>query len=154
MKKPRLKGKSFGPLKNAQPGFNCMFIFHLSPFSSFWFFPAVITILYMSEVFFEKVFLTRPFKALFVTSDDSVHEWWFRWQLDRYRWASKKSDERAVVEHWTFPRVQSTTNHLLYPTVFWLGWCLLTGCKSLKTSNSSTIRVIKRWRFFLVEDGR
>ena len=47
--------------------------------------PAVITILYMSEVFFEKVFLTRPFKALFVTSDDSVHEWWFRWQLDRYR---------------------------------------------------------------------
>jgi len=45
---------------------------------------AVITILYMSEVFFEKVFLTRPFKALFVTSDDSVHEWWFRWQLDRY----------------------------------------------------------------------
>ena len=50
------------------------------------FFAAVITVLYMSEVFFEKVFLTRPFKALFVTSDDSVHEWWFRWQLDRYRW--------------------------------------------------------------------
>lgn len=35
------------------------------------------------QVFFEKVFLTRPFKALFVTSDDSIHEWRFRWQLDR-----------------------------------------------------------------------
>ena len=54
-------------------------------------FSAVITILYMSEVFFEKVFLTRPFKALFVTSDDSVHEWWFRWQLDRYRCVSRNA---------------------------------------------------------------
>ena len=25
----------------------------------------------------------RPLKALFVTSDDSIHEWRFRWQLDR-----------------------------------------------------------------------
>ncbi|XP_067685782.1 N-acetylneuraminate 9-O-acetyltransferase-like isoform X1 [Haliotis asinina] len=44
----------------------------------------IITLFYLSEVFFEKVFLTRPFKALFVTSDDSLHEWRFRWQLDRY----------------------------------------------------------------------
>ncbi|KAK7113317.1 N-acetylneuraminate (7)9-O-acetyltransferase-like isoform X2 [Littorina saxatilis] len=43
----------------------------------------VISLFYLSEVFFEKVFLTRPFKALFVTSDDSIHEWRFRWQLDR-----------------------------------------------------------------------
>ncbi|XP_050419398.2 N-acetylneuraminate 9-O-acetyltransferase isoform X1 [Patella vulgata] len=43
-----------------------------------------ISLFYLSEVFFEKVFLTRPFKALFVTSDDSIHEWRFRWQLDRY----------------------------------------------------------------------
>ena len=69
---------------------------------------SVITILYMSEVrvffyifnnntlislllllllqvFFEKVFVTRPWKALFVTIDDDIHEWWFRWKLDRYR---------------------------------------------------------------------
>jgi N-acetylneuraminate 9-O-acetyltransferase len=46
-----------------------------------------ITILYMSEVFFENIFLTRPWKALFVTPDDQVHEWWFRWSLDRYRYA-------------------------------------------------------------------
>ncbi|CAE1229952.1 CASD1 [Acanthosepion pharaonis] len=44
----------------------------------------VITLFYLSEVFFEKVFLSRPFKALFVTSDDSIREWRFRWQLDRY----------------------------------------------------------------------
>ncbi|XP_047110561.1 N-acetylneuraminate 9-O-acetyltransferase isoform X1 [Schistocerca piceifrons] len=44
----------------------------------------VITVLYMSEVFFEKVFVTRPWKALFVTTDDDIHEWWFRWKLDRY----------------------------------------------------------------------
>ncbi|KAJ8321058.1 hypothetical protein KUTeg_002645, partial [Tegillarca granosa] len=44
----------------------------------------LISLFYMSEVFFEKVFLTRPLKMLFVTSDDSIHEWRFRWQLDRY----------------------------------------------------------------------
>ena len=38
----------------------------------------------MSEVFFEKIFLMRPFKSLFVLQDDSVHEWRFRWMLDRY----------------------------------------------------------------------
>ncbi|KAK2142469.1 hypothetical protein LSH36_951g03010 [Paralvinella palmiformis] len=43
-----------------------------------------ITLLYASEVFFEKVFLTNPIKALFVTSDDSVQDWTFRWSLDRY----------------------------------------------------------------------
>jgi len=26
----------------------------------------------------------RPFKSLFVLQDDSVHEWRFRWTLDRY----------------------------------------------------------------------
>ncbi len=36
-------------------------------------------------MFFEKVFLTRPWKALFVTTDDDIREWWFRWRLDRYR---------------------------------------------------------------------
>lgn len=45
---------------------------------------SVITILFMSEVFFEKVFVTRPWKALFVTTDDDIREWWFRWKLDRY----------------------------------------------------------------------
>lgn len=45
---------------------------------------SIITILYMSEVFFEKVFVTRPWKALFVTTDDDIHEWWSRWKLDRY----------------------------------------------------------------------
>ena len=44
----------------------------------------VVTVLYMSELFFEKIFLTRPWKALFVTTDDSIKEWWFRWKIDRY----------------------------------------------------------------------
>ncbi|RZC39705.1 CAS1 domain-containing protein 1 [Asbolus verrucosus] len=30
------------------------------------------------------VFVTRPWKALFVTTDDDIREWWFRWKLDRY----------------------------------------------------------------------
>ena len=37
------------------------------------------------QVLFEKVFFTRPWKALFVTTDDDIREWWFRWRLDRYR---------------------------------------------------------------------
>lgn len=45
---------------------------------------SVITVLYMSEVFFERIFVTRPWKALFVTTDDDIHEWWYRWKLDRY----------------------------------------------------------------------
>jgi len=45
---------------------------------------AVITVLYMSEVLFENIFLIKPWRALFVTSDDRIHEWWFRWSLDRY----------------------------------------------------------------------
>lgn len=45
---------------------------------------SIITILYISEVFFEKIFVTRPWKALFVTSDDDIKEWWMRWKLDRY----------------------------------------------------------------------
>ncbi|KAL1129008.1 hypothetical protein AAG570_013540 [Ranatra chinensis] len=44
----------------------------------------IIIILYMSEVFFEKVFVTRPWKALFVTTDDDIHDWWLRWKLNRY----------------------------------------------------------------------
>ncbi|CAL4067516.1 unnamed protein product, partial [Meganyctiphanes norvegica] len=43
-----------------------------------------ITVLFLSEVFFEKIFVMRLWKALFVTTDDDIHEWWFRWQLDRY----------------------------------------------------------------------
>lgn len=49
---------------------------------------SVVTVLYMSEVFFEKIFVTRPWKALFVTTDDSIKEWWFRWKIDRYSVAS------------------------------------------------------------------
>ncbi|XP_054917132.1 N-acetylneuraminate (7)9-O-acetyltransferase isoform X2 [Dermacentor andersoni] len=49
---------------------------------------SVLTVLYMSEVFFEKIFVTRPWKALFVTTDDSIKEWWFRWKIDRYSVAS------------------------------------------------------------------
>ncbi|CAG0898090.1 unnamed protein product, partial [Cyprideis torosa] len=45
---------------------------------------ALSTMLYMSEVFFERIFVTRPWKALFVSTDDDIHEWWFRWKLDRY----------------------------------------------------------------------
>uniref|UniRef100_U5EYQ3 Putative conserved plasma membrane protein n=1 Tax=Corethrella appendiculata TaxID=1370023 RepID=U5EYQ3_9DIPT len=45
---------------------------------------SIITILYMSEVFFERIFVSRPLKALFVDIDDVISQWWFRWKLDRY----------------------------------------------------------------------
>ena len=44
----------------------------------------LVSMFYLSQVFFERVFVTRPWKALFVTTDDDIHEWWFRWKLDRY----------------------------------------------------------------------
>ncbi|XP_071148992.1 N-acetylneuraminate (7)9-O-acetyltransferase-like isoform X2 [Mytilus edulis] len=44
----------------------------------------LIALFYMSEVFFDKVFLLRPIKSLFVLQDDSISEWRFRWSLDRY----------------------------------------------------------------------
>ncbi|UXI14650.1 hypothetical protein NH340_JMT00593 [Sarcoptes scabiei] len=45
---------------------------------------ALISILYTSEVFFESLFLIRPWKFMFVSNDDSIKEWWFRWRIDRY----------------------------------------------------------------------
>ncbi|XP_050664615.1 N-acetylneuraminate 9-O-acetyltransferase isoform X11 [Leptidea sinapis] len=44
----------------------------------------IVTVLYMSEVFFQKVFVTRPWKALFVNADDDIHQWWLEWKQDRY----------------------------------------------------------------------
>lgn len=45
---------------------------------------AAITLTYSSEVFFEKIFLIHPLRALFVSADDSISDWRFRWSLDRY----------------------------------------------------------------------
>lgn len=42
---------------------------------------SIITILYMSEVFFERIFLMRPWRALFVSADDFVDEWWYRFKV-------------------------------------------------------------------------
>ncbi|XP_047534646.1 N-acetylneuraminate 9-O-acetyltransferase isoform X1 [Vanessa atalanta] len=44
----------------------------------------IVTVLYMSEVFFQKIFVTRPWKALFVNADDDIHQWWLDWKQDRY----------------------------------------------------------------------
>ncbi|KAL4702687.1 hypothetical protein ACJJTC_018310 [Scirpophaga incertulas] len=44
----------------------------------------IVTVLYMSEVFFQKIFVTRPWKALFVNSDDDIRQWWLDWKQDRY----------------------------------------------------------------------
>lgn len=47
----------------------------------------IVTVLYLSEVFFQKIFVTRPWKALFVNSDDDIHQWWLQWKQDRYSMA-------------------------------------------------------------------
>merc|ERR1712029_290740 len=38
----------------------------------------------LKTVFFETLFVTRPWKALFVSTDDDIGGWWQRWNLDRY----------------------------------------------------------------------
>lgn len=45
---------------------------------------SIITILYTSEVFFKKIFSISFWKFLFVDSNNSIDEWWFRWRIDRY----------------------------------------------------------------------
>ncbi|KAK6632527.1 hypothetical protein RUM43_013295 [Polyplax serrata] len=50
----------------------------------FVFFFGIVTTLYMSEVLFEKIFVTRPWKALFVTTDDDITLWWRSWKRERY----------------------------------------------------------------------
>src|SRR4051812_1766268 len=44
---------------------------------------AVITTLYNWETFFDLIFLTKPWAALFL-KENSGSEWFFRWRLDRY----------------------------------------------------------------------
>ncbi|OWA52722.1 CAS1 domain-containing protein 1 [Hypsibius exemplaris] len=44
---------------------------------------ALITTLYVSETFFDHIFLTKPWAVLFL-KDNSGSEWFFRWRLDRY----------------------------------------------------------------------
>jgi hypothetical protein len=44
----------------------------------------LITTLNLSEVLFEKVFIARPWKFLFVSSDELITEWRVRWSHDCY----------------------------------------------------------------------
>lgn len=43
----------------------------------------LITTLYISEDFFGRIFMMKPWAALFRLGDN-IHEWFFRWKLDRY----------------------------------------------------------------------
>jgi hypothetical protein len=45
---------------------------------------SIISLFYLSQVFFETVFNIWPWRILFVYPENSVAEWWFRWKLDRY----------------------------------------------------------------------
>ena len=44
----------------------------------------VITLLFFAERFFHQMFGVMLIKDLFMTSNGSLHEWRFRWELDRY----------------------------------------------------------------------
>lgn len=74
----------------------------------------IITVFYMSEVFFERIFVTRPWKALFVTTDDDIHEWWNRWKLDRY--TIIYGMVFATIHHTAlkFNIIDDTSNHNLF----------------------------------------
>lgn len=41
-------------------------------------------LLVLFQAVFEKMFMLHPIKPLFIMKDNTVHEWWFRWWLDRY----------------------------------------------------------------------
>ena len=58
----------------------------------------------MSEVFFEKVFVTRPWKALFVTTDDDIHEWWFRLNFKIFLFVDIGNDMEGVYDKTTAKR--------------------------------------------------
>ena len=45
---------------------------------------SVISILHHSETLFSHIFMLAPIRFLFVTSDDSLSEWRFRWEVDRF----------------------------------------------------------------------
>ena len=36
------------------------------------------------QIVFEKIFSANPIKPLFIMRDNTIHEWQFRWTLDRY----------------------------------------------------------------------
>ncbi|KAI3385778.1 hypothetical protein SNEBB_000417 [Seison nebaliae] len=44
----------------------------------------VMEVFFRNKLAFDSFFLQPPWKDLFVSADDSVHEWWFRWWLDRF----------------------------------------------------------------------
>lgn len=45
-----------------------------------------VTLLYLSQVFFERIFLMNPWKFLFTVSQQevTVTSWWYHWSVDRY----------------------------------------------------------------------
>ena len=45
-------------------------------------FNAVLAICF--QIVFEKIFSANPIKPLFIMRDNTIHEWQFRWTLDRY----------------------------------------------------------------------
>lgn len=42
------------------------------------------TLHHVSQVLFDKIFLSYFLKPLFVSSDESIRDWRFRWSVDRY----------------------------------------------------------------------
>lgn len=74
----------------------------------------VVTIFYMSEVFFERVFVMRPWKALFVTTDDDIHQWWYRWKLDRYTVTYGMIFASVFHISQKFNLIDDNTNHNLF----------------------------------------
>ena len=71
-------------------------------------------------MFFEKIFVLRPWKALFVTADDDIHEWWFRWQLDRYSLLYGMlfallyfAVTQVIARQWRFHKLRYITDALL-----------------------------------------
>lgn len=74
----------------------------------------LITLLhsFAPEVLFEKIFMFHPLKPLFVLGDNTVHEWWFRWSIDRYV-SHFTSSELYVcnISIASFNKITSSSNH-------------------------------------------
>ena len=85
---------------------------------------ALVSMFYLSQVFFEKFFVTRPWKALFVTTDDDIHEWWFRWKLDRYSISAGAMAALLVVVGGRLKLYDDSNHGSLWPRMVSLPVCL------------------------------
>ena len=68
-----------------------------------------------------------------MTTDDDIREWWFRWRLDRYRFAPQKANKS-----------KTTNSTLLFPHSMLFGFCFAYMLINISSYGASTEYFIQR----------